>query len=119
PVSPRPPSAVPPVDGYSSRSQPVLRDVGREYGSGRSAASSAASLLDDVPGAAEDRQGRVASERRVRSGELAEDEDGTAVALDPTSVSAVAAESRVRSYQCQPAIPSRARVFSAASSPLA
>jgi len=111
--------SLPTLDGYSSRSQPVLRDVGREYGSGRSAASSAASLLDDVPGAAEDRQVRVASERRVRSGELAEDEDGTAVALDPTSVSAVAAESRVRSYQCQPAIPSSAAVFSASSSPLA
>src|SRR4029077_8687758 len=32
--------SLPTLDGYSSRSQPVLRDVGREYGSVDSAASS-------------------------------------------------------------------------------
>jgi len=87
--------------------------------SGRLISRMAAPSPRDVSGAAEDRQVRVARERRVGSGELAQDEDGTARAHDPTSVSAVAAESRVRSYQCQPAIPSSAAVFSASSSPLA
>jgi hypothetical protein len=123
--------SLPTLDGYSSRSQPVLRDVGREYGSvtrlrqARSAAPAgrrARSRRSPAPAGGDSvgTRGRSASVRRGRRQSLAPTRrDADADTRHRVRAKAAWARSPAvaRPHQCQPGIASSAAVFSASSVP--
>jgi len=85
-------------DGYSSRSQPALRDVAGSLG----VAPGRVNLAGEPglePGAGDHRQAGVSRESGVRSRALAQDEDRAAVVHDPPRMTAAVAQAGGRRFR--------------------